>query len=488
MNEKKKILSKCEFTAKEPREASSSATMLHHRFLLVIYPGQGQINPALQFAKRLTAMGARVTIPITLDMHRRMTNTTAVPGLSLAPFSDGYDDGFHAIRGTDSDYNLYASELKRRASVFVSNLILSSANEGHPFTCLLYTLLVPWAPQVARGLNLPTAMLWIQPATVLDILYHYFHGYADYINDETKENIVLPGLSFSLSPRDIPSFLLTSKPSLLSFVFPLFEEQIKQLDLEANPKVLVNTFEALEEEALRAVDKLNMIPIGPLIPTAFLGGKDPEDTSFGGDLLQVSNGYVEWLDSKEDKSVVYVSFGSYFELSKRQTEEIARALLGCSFPFLWVIRVKEEEKEEEEELCFREELEGKGKLVKWCSQVEVLSHGSVGCFVTHCGWNSTMESLVSGVPMVAFPQWSDQKTNAKLIEDVWKIGVRVENDGDGIVEKEEIRKCVEEVMGSGELRRNAEKWKGLAREAAKEGGPSERNLKAFLDAMAALQF
>ena len=90
--------------------------------------------------------------------------------------------------------------------------------------------------------------------------------------------------------------------------------------------------------------------------------------------------------------------------------------------------------------------------------------------------------------MVAFPQWSDQKTNAKLIEDVWKIGVRVENDGDGIVEKEEIRKCVEEVMGSGELRRNAEKWKGLAREAAKEGGPSERNLKAFLDAMAALQF
>lgn len=204
-----------------------------------------------------------------------------------------------------------------------------------------------------------------------------------------------------------------------------------------------------------------------------MDGKDPEDTSLGGDLLPVSNGYVEWLDSKEDKSVVYISFGSYFVLSKRQTEEIASALLDSGFPFLWVIRVKEEEKEEEEELCFREELEGKGKLVKWCSQVEVLSHGSVGCFVTHCGWNSTMESLVSGVPMVAFPQWSDQKTNAKLIEDVWKIGVRVENDGDGIVEKEEIRKCVEEVMGSGELRMNVKKWKGLAREAAKEGGPSD---------------
>ena len=266
--------------------------------------------------------------------------------------------------------------------------------------------------------------------------------------------------------------------------------QIKQLDLETNPTVLVNTFEALEEEALRAIDKINMIPIGPLIPSAFLDGNDPTDTSFGGDIFQVSNDYVEWLDSKEEDSVVYVSFGSYFELSKRQMEEIARGLLDCGRPFLWVVREKviNGKKEEEEELCcFREELEKWGKIVTWCSQVEVLSHSSVGCFLTHCGWNSTMESLVSGVPMVAFPQWTDQMTNAKLIEDVWKIGVRVDHhvNANGIVEGKEIEACLDVVMGSGdrasEFRKNAKKWKVLARDAAKEGGSSEKNLRAFVD-------
>jgi UDP:flavonoid glycosyltransferase YjiC (YdhE family) len=123
--------------------------------------------------------------------------------------------------------------------------------------------------------------------------------------------------------------------------------------------------------------------------------------------------------------------------------------------------------------------------VTWCSQVEVLSHPSLGCFVTHCGWNSTLESLVSGVPVVAYPHWSDQGTNAKLIQDVWKTGVRVTANEDGIVESDEIKRCLELVIGGGEeggeMRRNAKKRRDLAREATKEGGSSYENLKSFVD-------
>ncbi|PNY13154.1 UDP-glycosyltransferase 75D1-like protein [Trifolium pratense] len=461
-----------------------------HRILLIPYPVQGHINPTFQFAKRLIALGAHVTLSTTIYMHNRITNKPTLPNLSYLPFSDGYDDVGYKGNGNDVTYSLYAAEFNRRGSEFVTNLILSNSQQGTPFTCLVHSILLTWAAKVARELHLPTALLWIQPATVFDIIYHYFHGHSELIKNP-ECSIALPGLSLLLSQRDLPSFLLESDLSAYSnynsLMLTLFEEQIKDLDVEKNPTtILVNSFEALEPEALRSVEKLNMIFIGPLVPSAFLDVKEPTKyNSFGGQsqthIFQPSNDCVEWLDSKKDMSVIYISFGSLIVLSKVQMEEIARALLDCGFSFLWVI------KEKEELLSYREELEKKGKIVKWCSQVEVLSHSSLGCFLTHCGWNSCLESLVSGVPMVAFPQRMDQMTNAKLIEDVWKIGVRVDYKVDeyGIVRGDEIKKCLEVVMGSGEkgeeLRRNAIEWKNLAREAVKEYGSSHKNLRGFLD-------
>ncbi|CAK8578449.1 unnamed protein product [Lathyrus sativus] len=469
----------------------------HHRILLIPYPVQGHINPAFEFAKRLITLGAHVTISTTLHMHNRITSKPTLPNLSYLPFSDGFDDGFKG-KGKEA-YLLYTAEFKRRGSEFVANTILSYSQQGTPFTCLVHSLLLQWAAQAARELHLPTALLWVQPATVFDIFYYYYHGFSDSIKKPSC-SIELPGLPLLLSSRDLPGFLLEPCPTPsanYALMVSLFEQQFNDLDVETNPTaILINSFEALEPEALRAVEKLNMISIGPLIPSAFLDERDPtdgNDTSFGGHaqahIFQLSNGCVEWLDSKTEKSVVYVSFGSHCVVSKIQMEEIARALLDCGFPFLWVIR-EAKEGEKEEDLSCREELEEKGKIVKWCSQVEILSHPSLGCFLTHCGWNSTLESLVSGVPMVAFPQWADQTTNAKLIEDVWKIGVRVDHElkEDGIVGGDEIRRCLGEVMGSGEkgeeVRRNAEKWKGLAREAVMEGGSSDKNLRAFLDRIA----
>lgn len=112
--------------------------------------------------------------------------------------------------------------------------------------------------------------------------------------------------------------------------------------------------------------------------------------------------------------------------------------------------------------------------------------------MTHCGWNSTLEAISSGVPMIAVPQWVDQTTNAKFIQDVWKIGVRVKVDGDGkdngLVRREEIVRCVREVCESEsekgkKLKRNAMKWKDLAEEAVSEGGSSDRNLEEFASSL-----
>ncbi|KNA09068.1 hypothetical protein SOVF_156980 [Spinacia oleracea] len=293
-------------------------------------------------------------------------------------------------------------------------------------------------------------------------------------------------MPFKLKARELPSFLIPSNNFLNTFAL-VFHEHVQQLEKEEKPIILVNTFEALEVHALNSIERLNLIPVGPLLPSPALGGKDPSDKSLGGDLFHQYEGadYMEWLNSQEkNSSVIYVSFGSISVLPKPQMEELAKALIQTHRPFLWVIREKasHEVENHNDELSSMEELKQQGLVVPWCSQVEVLSHPSVGCFMTHCGWNSTLESITTGVPMVAFPQWADQMMNGKMVEDVWKTGVRVkvsEEEG-GLVKSEEIKRCLEEVMESEEMRDNAKKWREFAVEAANEGGSSDINLKAFI--------
>ncbi|CAN1323526.1 Phloretin 4'-O-glucosyltransferase [Linum perenne] len=191
-----------------------------------------------------------------------------------------------------------------------------------------------------------------------------------------------------------------------------------------------------------------MIGVGPLIPME----------SRRDDVVNNRSDSMTWLDRQAMSSVVYVSFGTMAVISKRQKEEVGKGLLRSKRPFLWVIK-KEHQKEDEEMEIWREEMKRKaeevgGKIVEWCSQVE----------------------------------FSDQPTNAKLLEDVWRTGVRVvlpAADDVAVVEGDEIRRCLELVMGEGEVReqvrRNACKWKQLARDAVREGGSSHNNLKAFVD-------
>nr|WJH18550.1 phenylpropanoid glycosyltransferase UGT14 [Artemisia annua] len=456
-------------------------------FFIITFPAQGHINPAIQFAKRLIPLGVKVTFSTTVSAYRRMSKSGGLPEcFNFATFSDGFDDGFD----NNKDIELVLTQMRTGdGTQCIKDTIHSNAEKGTPVTCLVYTPLLPWAGEVARGLNVPSAILWIQPASVFRIYYYYFNGYGELIGDDCNEpswSIELPGLPL-LRSRDLPSFLLPSNP--YSFVLDLIEEEIERLNSVDNPIVLVNSVDELEEEALKDIEgMLKLIAVGPLLPTAFLDGIN----SAGADLFESSKDYLEWMNSKPEGSIVYISFGSLLVFSKKQKEAMAHALLESGRPFLWVIRdEKEGEKkgeDEEDNLSFMKELEQLGLIVPWCSQLEVLSHPSLGCFVTHCGWNSTLESIVCGLPVVAFPEWTDQTTNAKLLEDVWETGIRVTANEDGVVEGEEIKRCLEMVMGGHEkgatMREKAKEWKNFAREAMKESGSSYMNLKYFVEEVA----
>ncbi|KAH9743884.1 Flavonol 7-O-beta-glucosyltransferase UGT74F1 [Citrus sinensis] len=132
---------------------------------------------------------------------------------------------------------------------------------------------------------------------------------------------------------------------------------------------------------------------------------------------------------------------------------------------------------------FSDETSQKGLVVNWCPQLGVLAHEATGCFLTHCGWNSTLEALSLGVPMVAMPQWADQSTNSKYIMDVWKMGLKAPADEKGIVRREAIAHCISEILEGErgkEIKQNAGKWRNFAEEAVAKGGSSDKNIDEFV--------
>ncbi|KAH0740117.1 hypothetical protein KY290_033160 [Solanum tuberosum] len=222
--------------------------------------------------------------------------------------------------------------------------------------------------------------------------------------------------------------------------------------------------------------------IGPTIPSMYLDKRLHDDKEYGLSIFKpMTNECLNWLNHQPISSVLYVSFGSFAIVEAEQMEELAWGLKNSNNNFLWVVRSTEEPKLPKD---FLEELTSeKGLVVPWCPQLQVLEHESIGCFLTHCGWNSILEAISLGVPMVAMPQWTDQPTNAKFVKDVWEIGVRAKQDEKGIVRREVIEECIKLVMEEEKgklIRENAKKWKEMARNAVDEGGSSDKNIEEFV--------
>ena len=155
--------------------------------------------------------------------------------------------------------------------------------------------------------------------------------------------------------------------------------------------------------------------------------------------------------------------------------EIAWGIQNSGRSFMWVGKSGDNEIEMRRlPKGFLEKTTWRGMVVKWCPQERVLSHPSVACFLTHCGWNSSVESLCCGVPVISFPQWGDQVTNAKFLEEVRGVGFHLGHGGKSFVLREEVERCIHDIMGSGsraeEVKKNALKWKNEAAEAVAGGG------------------
>jgi hypothetical protein len=238
--------------------------------------------------------------------------------------------------------------------------------------------------------------------------------------------------------------------------------------------IVCNSFHDAEAAAFELFPSI--LPVGPLFADAALrkpvGQFLPEDT-----------GCLPWLDAQPDGSVVYVAFGSFAIFDLRQFTELAEGLKLTRRPFLWVVRPDFTTGDLSEAWFdeFKDRVAGKGMVVSWCPQQQVLAHRAVACFVSHCGWNSTMEGVRNGVPFLCWPYFVDQFANRSYICDIWRTGLAVSPGEDGIVTKDEVSGRVEKVIGDEGMAERARMLRDAASKCLGEGGSSRENFDRLVD-------
>ncbi|XP_054787316.1 gallate 1-beta-glucosyltransferase-like [Prosopis cineraria] len=472
--------------------SESKAAPMHA--LLVSFPGQGHINPLLRLGKRLASKGLFVTFTTPENAGKDLRNANRIVTDKAIPVGDGFlrfeffEDGWDKDDPRRKNLREYLVQLELVGKQVISQMIHKYNDSREPVSCIINNAFVPWVCDVDSEFGLPSAVLWVQSCAVFSAYYHYFHKLVHFPSDlDPHIDVHLPSLPV-LKYDEIPSFLHFDSP--YRFIGELILGQFKNFNVPFC--VLMDTFVELEKDYINYMSKFCVIrSVGPLFKNPKPADSGTVSDDIRGDLVVKADDCIEWLNSKPSGSVVYVSFGSIVYLPQEQVDEIAYGLLDSQVSFLWVRKPPEKTQSLQSHVLpdgFLEKTKDRGKVVQWSPQEEVLAHPSVSCFVTHCGWNSSVEALTCGVPVLTFPAWGDQVTNAKFLVDVFGVGLRLGNaqDQNNVITRDEMNKCLEQASVGPralELKRNALKWKAAAEAAVANGGSSSRNLDAFIEDM-----
>jgi hypothetical protein len=353
-----------------------------------------------------------------------------------------------------------------------------------PPSCIISDMLLPWTADIAHKFCIPRfSFLGVGCFCLLCLHSLRVHKPHETISSES-EYFVLPGL---------PDHIEFTKSQIALSADPeidKFGEKTIEVDL-ASYGVLVNTFQELEPEYVKEYRKAREDRVWCVGPVSLCNNEYLDKAERGNKASIEEDECLKWLDSQQPCSVVYACLGSLCNLITSQLIELGLGLGESKKPFIWVIRGSAKNNEELEKWIsedrFEERIKGRGLLIRgWAPQLLILSHPSVGGFLTHCGWNSIIESISAGVPMLTWPLFGDQFMNEKLVVQVRKIGVRVgvedpvkwgEEEKIGVlVEKEDVKAAIDMLMNEGEEREERRKrvreLGEMAKRAVADGGSS----------------
>ena len=254
-------------------------------------------------------------------------------------------------------------------------------------------------------------------------------------------------------------------------VFKAIQEVAKAVLM--NEWILCNSSHHLESATFSLFPQA--LPIGPLLASNRLAKQT-------GHFWLEDSTCLTWLDQQPACSVIYIAFGSFTILDQAQFEELAIGLELANRPFLWVVRpgiTKETTVSYPE--GYMDRVGSRGRIVSWAPQQKVLSHPSVACFMSHCGWNSTLEGVNNGVPFMCWPYFADQFQNESYICDIWENGLALKKNIGGTVTGEEIKSKVNNLLSNTRFKDNALALKEKAVSSIRKGGSSEKNLSNFIE-------
>ncbi|KAJ9541798.1 hypothetical protein OSB04_028304 [Centaurea solstitialis] len=420
---------------------------------------KGHINPMLQLANILYSKGFSITI---LHTNFNSFYTSNYPHFTFR----------HVLDNDPKDANLSKLASKGIGDLLSGIMLLNQCSAAgfhqelnqmliaskEPIVCLITDALWYFTQSVADGLNLPRLVL--RTSSLFCVLVYasipvlddqgYFNqlrlsGRGTRFEHESVDldlrNFISPiEESNSKKVENIESVrnleervselpVLKAKDVLKMRIkgqgdptAKLLANMLKQT--KASSGIIWNSFKELEESELQKIHQDFPIPsflIGPFhkyFPATLSSLQEPDRSS------------ITWLDRQAPNSVLYISFGSAAQLEEQEFLEVAHGLATSNQPFLWVMRpglVKGSEWLEMLPNGFLDEVGERGHIVKWAPQHEVLAHQATGAFWTHNGWNSTLESICEGVPMICSPFWGDQPLDARYVSDVLKVGVYLED-------------------------------------------------------------
>ncbi|CAN1749091.1 UDP-glycosyltransferase 71K2 [Linum perenne] len=471
--------------------------------VMIPIPAVGHIPPVVEFAKRLTGRNSQLSVTIVLIRTPFSPEVDSFSD-SLAETCDSESIQFVRISepklppadSHTSVHSFFTKFLDSQTEAVKEALAErfsgdSSGDSSVSLVGFMVDILTTKMIDLGKELGVPSYLFFPSCAAFLGFLMDLpATGHSpELAAGDPDGEMVYPSYAHRVANRLLPAAFLDGEDYRDAVGFTR-----KYAEVDG---IVVNSFDKLESRALDLLDgDKSFPPVFPVGPVLDLKGHDTY-----GNTSSSSQKAMTWLDAQPPKSVVFMCFGSLGSFSDAQLKEIAIGLEQVRHVrFLWVFRRKSPEKAtlqpDDSALKplgegFLERTKDRVMVCGWLPQAAILSHNAIGGFMSHCGWNSTLESIWHAVPILAWPMYSEQQMNAFYL--VRELGLAVElradyriwegdEDGEMSVKGDEIARKIELVMDEeSDVRKKVKEMSELGKSSLGEGGSSFDSMGRFID-------